>query len=134
MTRCAVLRVAQLQIDGEPAMGAWPRPGDTLANAEGPMWDRLAAWLCRSGAGLGGVAFPLAAPVKGWWDRSGAEVDLAPQDADHRRIRVGSCERSGDNPVADLGRLEGYIARIATKQPELMGWTVEKVVSVGSGS
>jgi AAA+ ATPase superfamily predicted ATPase len=100
---------------------------ERLATLEGPALERLAAALYaeRSRAGVGD--FPLSAPAAGWWDRTGAEVDLVAQDADGRRLRLGSCKRSPDKLIADLPRFDGHIARLLAKHPELEGWSVEKV-------
>lgn len=100
---------------------------ERLTNVEGPVLEHLARWLYdeRSRTGVGD--FGLTAPTAGWWDRTGAEVDLVAIDGLGRRLRVGSCKRSADKLVADLPRFDGHVARLVAKQRELAGWTVEKV-------
>ena len=100
---------------------------ERLATVEGTALERLVAWLYqeRSRLGIGDLA--LTAPIAGWWDRVGAEIDLVAQDAQSRRLRLGSCKRSPEKLIADLPRFEGHITRLLTRHPELAGWTLEKV-------
>ena len=100
---------------------------ERLATIEGAVLEQLCAWLYQERSRLGVGDFPLTAPVAGWWDRSGAEVDLVAQDAQGRRLRLGSCKRSADRLVADLPRFDAHIARMLARHPELAGWTLERV-------
>lgn len=100
---------------------------EKLATAEGPVLEHLAAWLYEERSRLGLGDFPLSAPVTGWWDRTGAEVDLVAQDAEGRRLRVGSCKRSADKLVTDLPRFDAHVGRLRERHPELANWTIERV-------
>lgn len=98
-----------------------------LADAEGHGLERLAAALYeeRSRKGLGD--FPLTFAVRGWWDRSDTEIDLVALDEDNQQIRLGSCKRSGDRLVRDLGRFDGHIERFVHALPRFRSWSLEKV-------
>lgn len=98
-----------------------------LADAEGHGLERLVATLYeeRSRKGLG--EFPLTAAVRGWWDRGDTEVDLVAINEDDRSIRLGSCKRSADRLIADLGRFDGHVARFLQHMPRFQGWEVRKV-------
>ncbi len=98
-----------------------------LATVEGAVLEHMAAWLYQERSRLGVGDFPLTAPVTGWWDRVGAEIDLVAQDAGTRRLRVGSCKRSADRLVADLPQVEGHVARLLQRHPELAHSTIERV-------
>jgi hypothetical protein len=62
-----------------------------------------------------------------WWDRSDTEIDLVALDETAQRLRLGSCKRSAAALVADLGRLDGYVARFLSAFPRFSEWQVEKV-------
>lgn len=98
-----------------------------LANLEGWVLEHLSAWLYQERSRLGVGDFPLSAPVSGWWDRVGAEVDLVAQDEPGKRIRLGTCKRSADKLVADLPRFDAHVDRLLDRHRELGGWSVEKV-------
>jgi AAA+ ATPase superfamily predicted ATPase len=111
------------------------RPLDDLLDAaerrlntgEGVALERLVATLYqeRSRRRLGD--FPVTQEVRGWWDRTGTEVDLVLVDEDARRLRLGTCKRSPDKLVADLGRFDGHVARFLEATPRFRSWTVEKL-------
>jgi uncharacterized protein len=111
------------------------RPLDDLLDAtearldtgEGVALERLAAALYqeRSRRGQGDIA--VSHEVRGWWDRSGTEIDLVLVDEDARRLRLGTCKRSPDKLVADLGRFEGHIERFLAAMPRFAGWKVDRL-------
>jgi AAA+ ATPase superfamily predicted ATPase len=98
-----------------------------LAGLEGFALERLAAALLaeRSRRGLG--EFPLRAPVVGWWDNNGAELDLVAERADGGALLVGTCKRSPDKLVADLPRFDGHIERLLTREPRLRSLELQRV-------
>lgn len=98
-----------------------------LKTLEGQALERLvsALYASRSRAGLGD--FPLTELVRGWWDRAGTEIDLVAVDDRARRLRLGSCKRSPDRLVADLGRFNGHIDRFLEAMPRFRDWAVERV-------
>lgn len=98
-----------------------------LASLEGPALERLAAAFYEERSRRGVGDFSLTAPVGGWWDRRGAEVDLVAQDASSRRLRLGSCKRNPEKLIADLPSFDGHVARLLGAHRELAGWAVEKV-------
>jgi hypothetical protein len=100
---------------------------ERLIDAEGHSLERLVGTLYaeRSRKGIGD--FPLSELVHGWWDRSDTEIDIIAVDADHKRIRLGSCKRSADRLVKDLHRFNGHIDRFLSVLPRFKEWRVEKI-------
>lgn len=98
-----------------------------MQTVEGPTFERLVGWLLQERSRLALGDLPLTAPVAGWWDRTGAEIDLVAQDASARRIRLYSCKRSGEKLIADLHRFDAHVQRFLERQPEVRGWAVERV-------
>ena len=90
-----------------------------LAGLEGFPLERLAAGLFAERSRRGVGDFPLAAPVAGWWDRRGAEVDLVAERADGRALMVGTCKRNPQKLIADLGRFDGHVERLLSREPRL---------------
>jgi hypothetical protein len=103
------------------------RADTLLASTEGWVLEQLAAWLYQEQSRLGVSDFPLTAAVTGWWDRTGAEVDLVAQNADARQLRLGSCKRSADKLVADLPRFNNHIARLLDRNRQFADWEIQKV-------
>ncbi len=97
-----------------------------LVTVEGHALERLVAALYEERSARGVGDFALADRVRGWWDRGDAEIDLVARAADGR-LRLGSCKRSGDRLVADLGRFDGHIERFLAQHPELARERVERV-------
>jgi AAA+ ATPase superfamily predicted ATPase len=98
-----------------------------LTELDGRVLAQLAAWLLNERSRLGLDDFQLGAPVRGWWDRALTEVDLVAEDAEGRRLRLGSCKRSADRLVADLPRFDGHVARMLKANPRLAGHRLEKL-------
>jgi hypothetical protein len=98
-----------------------------LCALEGVALERLVAALYHERSVRGVGDFPVSNRVQGWWDRVGAEVDLVAQDAASRRLRVGSCKRSPDRLIGDLGRFDGHVQRLLKRHTELADWSIEKV-------
>lgn len=98
-----------------------------LADAEGHGLERLVAALYaeRSRKGIGD--FSLTSTVRGWWDKSGTEIDLVALDDDNERIRLGTCKRSAARLVDDLGRFDGHVERFLAAFPRYANWQVERV-------
>lgn len=98
-----------------------------LADAEGHGLERLVSTLYeeRSRKGLGD--FPLSHAVRGWWDRGDTEIDLVALDEDDERLRLGSCKRSADKLVKDLGRFDGHVERFLRALPRFESWSIEKL-------
>jgi hypothetical protein len=65
--------------------------------------------------------------VAGYWDRRDVEIDLVAIDEEARRIRFGTCKRSGDKLAADLENCRGHVARFLSEHQRFAGWAVEKV-------
>jgi uncharacterized protein len=100
---------------------------ERLADAEGHGLERLVAALYaeRSRKAIGD--FPLTEQVRGWWDRSDTEIDLVALDEENKRLRLGTCKRSADKLVKDLGTFDGHVQRFTTAFPRFRGWSLEKV-------
>jgi AAA+ ATPase superfamily predicted ATPase len=123
----AALAVPAAATSFRPVTQLIAQADERLAMAEGHGLERLVAGLYeeRSRKELGD--FPLTHAVRGWWDRSDTEIDLVAVDEDGRRLRLGSCKRSGEKLVADLARFDGHVARFAQAHPRYAGWTVERL-------
>lgn len=126
----AALAIPVASINFRPVDALVIQADARLADAEGHGLERLVATLYeeRSRKGLGD--FPLTAAVRGWWDRGDTEVDLVAINEDDRAIRLGSCKRSADRLIADLGRFDGHVARFLQHMPRFQGWEVRKVAVV----
>jgi hypothetical protein len=100
---------------------------DRLATLEGFALERLASALLheRSRRGVGDL--PVTEPIRGWWDRTGAEIDLVLVHAPDRRVVLGTCKRSGARLVRDLPSFDAHIARLLATHPHLGGWKVDRV-------
>ncbi len=71
--------------------------------------------------------FSLTERIEGWWDSGDTEIDLVALDETSQRLRLGSCKRSVQALVNDLGRIDGHIARFLKAFPRFSEWQVEKV-------
>ncbi len=98
-----------------------------LATLEGHALEHLAAALMHERSRRGVGDFPLSTPVRGWWDRKGAEIDLVAVDEVGGRLRVGSCKRHPERLVADLSRFDRHVERLLELNPELRRYGLERV-------
>lgn len=100
---------------------------ERLRVLEGFALERLATGLIheRSRRGVGDL--PVTQPVRAWWDRTGAEVDLVLVHEGERRVVLGSCKRAGARLVRDLPRFDGHVARLLNANRHLSGWRVDKL-------
>ena len=98
-----------------------------LRTLEGFALERLATALLHERSQRGVGDFPVTEPVRAWWDRSGAEIDLVLVHEADRRVVLGSCKRAGARLVRDLPRFDGHVARLLAANPRLAGWRVEKL-------
>lgn len=98
-----------------------------LQTLEGFALERLATGLIHERSRLGLDDFGVSEPVRGWWDRTGAEVDLVLVQEPDRRVVLGSCKRAGARLVRDLPRFDRHVARLLATTPRLEGWRVEKM-------
>jgi AAA+ ATPase superfamily predicted ATPase len=111
------------------------RPVDALLDAtevrldsgEGVALERLTATLYAERSRRGVGDFCLSQEARGWWDRSGTEIDLVLVDEDRQVVRLGSCKRSPEKLVRDLERFDGHIARFLLAMPRFASWSVERV-------
>ncbi len=100
---------------------------EKLRIQEGYSLEKLAGVLYaeRSRKGIGD--FQLTHQISGYWDRSNVEIDLIALDADSKKIRFGSCKRSG---LEHLGSAQGFIDhanRFLKEFPEYQNWTIQYV-------
>ena len=49
----------------------------------------------------------LTSRIEGWWNSSDTEIDLVALDETSQRLGLGSCKRSEQALVTDLGRFDG---------------------------
>lgn len=88
--------------------------------AEGYGLERLVGQFYEERSRLGLVDFLLTFRIEACWDRSDTEIDLVALDETAQRLRLGSCKRSPAALVADLGRLDGYVARFLHAFPSFL--------------
>ncbi|MBI4699817.1 MAG: ATP-binding protein [Deltaproteobacteria bacterium] len=103
-----------------------------LQTAEGHGLERLAATLYQERSRKGVGDFRLTQRIAGYWDKadrasSRVEIDLVALDEQSRILRLGSCKRSPDKLVRDLGAFDGHVGRFLAAMPRFTGWTIEKV-------
>ncbi len=111
------------------------RPVDTLVasadarlqGVEGHGLERLVATLYEERSRKGVGDFPLTEATRGWWDRSDTELDLVAQDSERKVLRLGTCKRSADRLIRDLGQFEGHVGRFLAHSGRFAGWSIEKV-------
>jgi AAA+ ATPase superfamily predicted ATPase len=98
-----------------------------LQGLEGFALERLAAALLheRSRRGVGDL--PVSEPIKSWWDRAHAEVDLVLVDDDRRRLTLASVKRAPPKLIRDLSRFDGHIARLLDANPRFRDWRVDRL-------
>ena len=98
-----------------------------LFEIEGTAFEKLVGALYeeRSRKGIGD--FPLTERIKGYWDRSGTEIDLVALNAAAKVIRFGSCKRSAANLLAEIPVFDGNIERFLDQFAEYKAWTIERV-------
>ncbi len=100
-----------------------------LREAEGFGLERLVGQLYeeRSRKGIGD--FPLTHRIRGYWDRSGTEIDLVAVNVDDKVIRFGTCKRSASKLPPHLPAFQGHVARFLDAHPVYESWKVEKVAT-----
>ncbi len=123
----AALQIPVASIAFRPIEKLIEKADERLAEAEGDGFERLVTTLYeeRSRKGLGD--FALTEAVRGWWDRSGTEIDLVALDEDDRLLRLGSCKRSANKLVRDLKNFDNHVGRFREAMPRFSDWRVEKV-------
>ncbi len=100
-----------------------------LHDAEGYGLERLVAQLYEERARKGVGDFALTHRIEGYWDRGDTEIDLVALNEDDRRIRFGTCKRSGTRLRPDLARFDQHIERFLNDRAHKIyrDWSVEKV-------
>lgn len=98
-----------------------------LADSEGHGLERLSMALYHERSRKGLSDFPLSEALRGWWDRRDTEIDLVALDEPGRRVRLGTCKRSGARLVSELAAFDGHVARFLEVKRSLRSWSVEKV-------
>ncbi|MGZ3457273.1 MAG: ATP-binding protein [Archangium sp.] len=123
----AALSVPVASVSFRPLEDLVTQADERLIDAEGHALERLAATLYEERSRLGLGDFALTQQVKGWWDRNDTELDLVALNDDERILRLGTCKRSPERLVKDLGRFDGHIQRFLTVEQRYRSWKVERV-------
>lgn len=122
-----VLAVPTAAINFRPLEDLVQQANQRLMTAEGYGLERLVGQLYEERSRLGIGDFSLTSRIEGWWDRSDTEIDLVALDETAQRLRLGSCKRSSEALLADLGRFDGHVSRFLAAFPRFSSWQVEKV-------
>ena len=98
-----------------------------LAQVEGYAFERLVAKLYeeRSRKRLGD--FPLHSQIAGYWDRGDIEIDFVAVSEEKEAIRFGSCKRSAEKLVNDIGNFRGHVERFLGVFARYQDWQIELV-------
>ncbi len=123
----AALQVPVASIAFRPVERLVAQADERLAEVEGHSLERLVVSLYEERARKGVGDFALTASVRGWWDRSGTELDLVALDEDRRTLRLGSCKRFADKLIADLPRFDGHVERFLQRHGRFANWKLERV-------
>jgi hypothetical protein len=98
-----------------------------LEDAEGFGLERLVATLYEERSRKASGDFPLSSRIEGYWDRRGIEIDLVALDGVGKRIRFGTCKRSSDKLIRDMGNTDRHIGLFLASFPQYEDWSVERV-------
>lgn len=96
-----------------------------LAGAEGYALEELAGRLYEELSRLGVSDFPLSERIRGYWDRSGVEIDLVAVSESTQTLRFGTCKRNPGKLVASVPRLKECVGAFLRHHHVYAGWTVE---------
>lgn len=96
-----------------------------LADAEGAALEELAGRLYEETSRKGLGDFPLSERIKGYWDRTGIEIDLVAVSESTRRIRFGTCKRNPAKLMSSLPNLFAGAEAFLTHHSHYAGWHVE---------
>lgn len=100
---------------------------EQLATVEGTGLEKLVGQLYaeRSRRGIGD--FPLKRRIRGYWDRKDTEIDLVAVNDDEKRIRFGSCKRSTNKLLSDIGNFKNHVERFLNENRTYQKWQIEYV-------
>lgn len=98
-----------------------------LADAEGAALEELAGRLYEELSRTGRGDFALSQRIKGYWDRAGVEIDLVAISEPERRIRFGTCKRSGAKLLASVPALQRNAQAFVQQHPMYATWRAEHV-------
>jgi hypothetical protein len=121
------LAVPTAAINFRPLQTLVEQADQRLMTAEGYGLERLVGQLYEERSRKEVGDFALTDRIEGWWDRNDTEIDLVALDETSQRLRLGSCKRSEQALVSDLGRFDGHIDRFLKAFPRFSDWQVEKV-------
>lgn len=121
------LAVPTAAINFRPLQTLVEQADQRLMTAEGYGLERLVGQLYEERSRKEVGDFSLTSRIEGWWDRSDTEIDLVALDETSQRLRLGSCKRSEQALVSDMGRFDGHIDRFLKAFPSFSEWQVEKV-------
>ncbi|MEM6273947.1 MAG: DUF234 domain-containing protein [Myxococcota bacterium] len=100
---------------------------ERLKVCEGYSLEKLAAQLYEERSRTGVGDFQLTDRIQGYWNSPDTEIDLVALDADHKRIRFGSCKRSSADLVVGAKQLDGHVDRFLKAFPKYTTWNIDRV-------
>lgn len=96
-----------------------------LENAEGASLEELVGRLYEETSRKGQSDFPLSERIKGYWDRSGIEIDLVAVSETTGRIRFGTCKRNPAKLLSSLPQLKANAQSFLKHHNRYANWAVE---------
>lgn len=96
-----------------------------LAEAEGAALEEMAGRLYEEASRKSVGDFPLSERIRGYWDRSGVEIDLVAVSEQDRRIRFGSCERSPERLLGSVAKLKEDASAFLKHHQQFADWRTE---------
>jgi AAA+ ATPase superfamily predicted ATPase len=112
-------------ISFSPVSGLVSQADDRLKKMEGFALEKLVASVQeeRSRRALGD--FQLSERISGYWDRSGAEIDIVGVDRANKKVRFTTCKRNESELNASLVGLRTSAAKFLQAQPAYADWKIE---------
>ncbi|HNN44821.1 MAG: ATP-binding protein [Rhodocyclaceae bacterium] len=96
-----------------------------LAEAEGATLEEMAGRLYEEASRKAVGDFPLSERIKGYWDRSGVEIDLVAVSEEDRRIRFGSCKRNPEKLQPSVLALKTGADSFLKHHQRFADWRIE---------
>ena len=98
-----------------------------LREVEGFAFEKLIAALYEERSRKGVGDFSLTSRITGYWNSKDTEIDLVAIDEEGKRIRFGTCKRSEDRLIRDIGDFSGHIERFLRAFKPYRSWRIERI-------
>jgi uncharacterized protein len=98
-----------------------------LADAEGAALEELSGRIYEELSRKGLGDYPLSDRIKGYWDRSGVEIDFVAVSEGTRRIRFGTCKRNHEKLPSSISSLKAAADFFLNHHKQFQDWETEYV-------